>query len=150
MPYGDQYFASVKVCYYLNQCRFMGFPGTHLRAVSKEVIKISVCKMSLKTTHVKLIPHISGANGIINYTYVYITIHHLLPNSVWLVQTLQKLYFDLNKHLGNYISMIFLVPLTYILWNKLTSNLCTVYIQIRNFTLVNGNVKKPLSNICMA
>ena len=48
--------------------------------------------MSLKTTHEKLIPHISGANGIINYTYLYITIHRLLPSSVWLVQTLKKNY----------------------------------------------------------
>ena len=40
------------------------FCGTHLRPILHKMFKISICKMNLKNTLVKLLPHFSGANEI--------------------------------------------------------------------------------------
>ena len=47
--------------------------GTHLRPILQEVVKVSIFKMSLKNTLVKLLPHLSEATELnnsfsINYT----------------------------------------------------------------------------------
>ena len=77
MPYGERvlgkhWLRSWLYCltapgYYLNQCWLISrvlWTDTQLRPVSLEVLKISICKISMKNTLVKLLSLISGANEI--------------------------------------------------------------------------------------
>ena len=52
--------------HYLKLCWLssMGLCGTQPRLITQEVLKISICKFSLKNTIVKLLPHLSEANEL--------------------------------------------------------------------------------------
>ena len=44
----------------------MGFCATDGRPISQEVLKISIRKMSLDITHLRLFPHLPGDNELIS------------------------------------------------------------------------------------
>ena len=57
--------------HYLNQCWLIinGFWGIHIGTVTHEILMMSICKMSLKITFLKLLLHLPGTTELSNYIH---------------------------------------------------------------------------------
>ena len=57
--------------HYLNQCWLIinGFWGIHIGTVTHEILMMSICKMSLKITFLKLLLHLPGTIELSNYIH---------------------------------------------------------------------------------